>query len=409
MPTYNISNKIITTPLPRLYADDKLKRKKFWEVIISGDEHHCLSGIVGGVTKKYSPVKSIGKNIGKKNETTPQQQTILEAYSKWTKKHDQGYHPYHLPHSENKDEPVESKSPSSEHHLPMLAQKYTERSKHLKEPFGISAKLDGVRCLASYEDGEVVLKSRLGKEFKWMNSIREQLEILFIKWGEHLIFDGELYSHTIPFNAISGAARSSSKLSKFDDKLEFWIFDLAVKLVRYEDREELLHRISEDVEDVSKIKFVFSEKSKHNDLEEAHGRYVSQGYEGIILRNYDGMYLFNFRSNDLQKYKHFIDEEFLVVDIDSGKGTEEGAIIFVCETEKGERFSVRPRGSISKRRWMLEGEERYLNKKLTVRYQPYATNEEGCLPRFPAGISFPEDVTKIELDLLEEVDLRDYE
>ena len=105
-----------------------------------------------------------------------------------------------------------------------------------------------------------------------------------------------------------------------------------------------------------------------------------------MCRNLDGKYKFKHRSNDLLKFKNFEDSEFRIVDAKKGTGTEEGAIVFTCETEDGQEFDVRPRGEIEKRREMFINKESYIGKMLTVRYQNTGIQEEDALPRFPVGI-----------------------
>jgi ATP-dependent DNA ligase len=98
------------------------------------------------------------------------------------------------------------------------------------------------------------------------------------------------------------------------------------------------------------------------------------------------------RSNDLQKYKEFEDEEFKIVGITSGEGREENAIIYICEVKNPKSvktFEVRPRGSIKKRiQDMAKGEKFYIGKELTVRYKQLS---ELNVPVPPVGIVVRED------------------
>jgi ATP-dependent DNA ligase len=141
----------------------------------------------------------------------------------------------------------------------------------------------------------------------------------------------------------------------------------------------------------------------HNeeDMNIKHDIYISKGFEGLMIRKPDSVYELNFRSSNLLKEKKFDDTEFKVVDVEVANGTENKAVIFVCETEDGDRFTVRPRGSIAKRRWQLENKDLYIGKMLTVRWQP---TEGEPKPRFGCGIKFDDKTTK-----LEPVDFRDYE
>jgi DNA ligase-1 len=110
--------------------------------------------------------------------------------------------------------------------------------------------------------------------------------------------------------------------------------------------------------------------------------FVEAGYEGIMLRNAAGVYRANYRSNDLQKYKEFMEDEYRIIDFTQGEGRDAGAVIWVCETADGKEFCVRPRGTIQQRHaWFNDGAS-YIGKNLTVVYQELT--EEGK-PRFPIG------------------------
>lgn len=376
--------------LPVLSTVDKLGRRTFWKTYVSPDHLiHSESWIDGGKVKQFAPVAVEPKNVGKKNETTQLQQALLECHSKWTKKHDHAYV------EEQRNPLVVDHSP--EVYLPMLAQKYEERGqKYLRVPFGASRKFDGVRCIAHRQTSaarEVLLTSRLGKPFSNLQRIREHCSLLLPR-DPLVLLDGELYSHSVPFNAISGCVRSKAP-SSYDSQMEFYIFDR----VRsdhpeepYSSRIEALHQLEEQYHRLIPnpldrvIKFEgFEVVSRHDDVKCFHDRYVAEGYEGVILRNLDGPYLFKNRSNDVQKYKTFEDREFRITGFKEGNGSDAGCIILECGTERGETFDVRPRGSLEWRRGMFLRGAELVGKQLTVRYQKTGL-EDGSLPRFPVGI-----------------------
>lgn len=328
-----------------------------------------------GKVRIFPCIECKGKNIGKKNETTDNEQAIFESYSLWLKKQDQNYK------SDDKK--------SSLNILPMLANKYHERKKYLEIPFGISPKLDGVRVLAKRDELNIVLTSRLGKEFKFMNKLREHITCIL---DENTILDGELYSHTIPFNAISGATRAKKSPSLYDNQIEMWIFDIVDETRTYKDRMKYLKVLESEYNKIFNkkkkfLKFVYyDEISTDEEVKSYHDKFVERGYEGVMCRNLNGKYKLKHRSNDLLKYKNFEDREFKIVDAKKGSGTEEGAIVFTCENENGDRFDVRPRGEIDKRKKMFLEKEKYFGKMLTVRYQNTGIEEINSLPRFPVGI-----------------------
>lgn len=398
---------------PTLYKKDKAGRTTFWRIYVIGDSYYRESGILGGKTKEYDPVKATPKNVGRSNQTTPEQQAMFEAFSDWKHKKKQLYTEESPEDGGGTVEEVKV----SDRLRPMLAEKFQERKKYVKWPCAASPKLDGVRVMV-YPEGDVSeikeassatvkIISRLGKLYEHLQGIREEALIIMKKYG--CVLDGELYTHNLPFNAISGAARSQSKPSKYDDQLEIYVFDLYFPdkpNITYKERMAVMRKMCE-LHQFKRVRFLFYEEAAdENELKEYHHQFVEQGYEGLIVRNLDGLYRLGRRVNDLLKYKEFEDEEFLVTDVVEGVGSEKGAAIFVCETKKKERFTVRPRGSIEKRRKQFKNKNLFIGKMLTVRYQPLSKDD--VLPRFPVGIKFD---SKIEdkFQVLEAVDFRDYE
>ena len=140
-----------------------------------------------------------------------------------------------------------------------------------------------------------------------------------------------------------------------------------------------------DTEAATVVVLVRTEKvAALSDFRRLIAEFVEAGYEGIMLRNAAGVYCANYRSNDLQKYKEFLEEEYKIIDFTQGEGRDSGAVIWMCETDDGKEFTVRPRGSMEQRRaWFREGES-YIGKNLTVIFQELT--EEGK-PRFPVGKS----------------------
>ena len=121
--------------------------------------------------------------------------------------------------------------------------------------------------------------------------------------------------------------------------------------------------------------------NNENEIKESHLAYTEKGYEGIILRNRDGIYQHN-RSRDLLKYKTFEEAEYKIVGYSEGEGHDEGTVIWKCVTEKGQEFSVRPTGTVEERKKFLQSADKYMGKMLTVKYQELSPIG---IPRFPVG------------------------
>ena len=124
------------------------------------------------------------------------------------------------------------------------------------------------------------------------------------------------------------------------------------------------------------------------ELQAKHEEYVLAGYEGTIVRNYEGLYSIGHRSYDLQKKKDFITKEFKVIGCRSGEGLYKGCAIFRCVTEGGEEFDSNPEGTIALKKQYYADRDSYINKWLTIRY--FSESLSGK-PGFNVGVDFREE------------------
>ena len=359
-----------------------------------------LNGYLDG--KKAESKKDItaGKNIGKKNETTPYQQAVSEATRKWlNKKEKEGYVEEVLGQNQENDNFIMR---------PMLAQKYEPKStvkkkKNIVFPCFVQPKLDGLRCIAFFENGEIKLMSRVGKFFCRLEHIQAELLALFsgdLENKNSIYFDGELYSEELPFEQITGICRNEKKIKSDATKIHYHIYD-------YYDRKNQSAPFSLRNNAISDffshnsfnyLKPVLTEKCDDKTLVSTFFlRYTTEGYEGIMLRNIDSIYTLKSRSHDLQKYKEFLDDEFKIVGFHESSGEDKGTIIWECEFTKNDGsagvFSVKPRGDRDQRSLLFKSAKKdfskYKGKQLTVRFQELT--KENC-PRFPVGIDIRYDI-----------------
>jgi ATP-dependent DNA ligase len=215
-----------------------------------------------------------------------------------------------------------------------------------------------------------------------LQHIREELDRL----PPQFILDGELYSTELTFQEIVGLVKAKTikegDLEK-QKKISLHVYDIICPLSyqeRYANLSILFRR--RKFEHIVLVKTEWCEDQKQ--MLEKHADYIAQGYEGIMLRNQDGLYKGS-RSADLQKYKEFLDKEYEIIGYQEGQGLEQGCVIWTCKTELGATFSCRPRGSREERQQLFQNGEQYVGKWLTVRYQE--ETDDG-LPRFPVGITF---------------------
>lgn len=374
---------------PTLYGEATTGKTKVWSIRVTEGEAGCgiietTHGYEGGKMQANEKVITEGKNIGKKNETTPLEQAISEARSAWQKKKDSGYSPKVGEEvddgaSETSDGAGRAKEvydvPS-----PMLAHDYNKRGKDIVFPCYVQRKYDGTRCVGIPGIG---LFSRNRKRYPHMEHIMEEINRL----PAAMVLDGELYSDELTFQEIVGLVKKETL--KNDDaqkqlKIKLHIYDMIHDNMPYSTRYANLQMLFKR----NKFKYlelVTSENCESIDkMKELHSKYVAEGYEGIMLRNKGGKYE-NSRSKHLQKYKLFEDAEYEVIGYKEGEGLEAGCVMWLCKTPEGKTFSCRPRGSREDRQEYFLNGDKYIGKMLTVKFQEHTVDN---IPRFPVGISF---------------------
>jgi ATP-dependent DNA ligase len=359
--------------LPTLYKITKNNKEIRWDIFVVYDKNPHVEIMTDsyyypdGKHKISDPTIVVGKNKGRANETTNLQQALSRALSLWTRK---------------KDTYMQVGINELKTLRPMLANKYLNcKDKYLSEPFAVSPKLDGIRAIGSREG----LETRNGKSIYFLETIKSRIRVLLKQYD--CILDGELYSHDLSFNELSGIVRSTKEQHHNNDEVQYWIFDIVDDTKTYKERVEIIMEMKNTYETIfpgeTYLVFLDYVLSKHDDVRRLHDEYISKGYEGLIARQLNSFYEIGARSNYLLKYKEFQDDEFEITGFTTGVGGEEGAIIFICKTDSG-NFSVRPRGSMEYRRALYDVGDTLIGKRLTVRYQEL--DSITGVPRFPVGI-----------------------
>lgn len=355
---------------PKLYALSSTGKQKEWQVSVHElEDGTCAIRRTHGYTdnKMQTHDKAVksGKNIGRSNETTVWQQAVSDAQSLWNKKKDAAY----TEGVPKKKDPVP---------LPMLALSFEKRKHNIKYPCYAQAKLNGCRVFATkLSEDEIKYTSRKGKIFDTLNHLTPEL-LDRMEVGE--IADGEIYVHGMTFQQI---VRLLKKWRPKTEVLEFHVYDKADPGLPYFERLRWAEKRFKHSQLIKLVPTVLVQTEE--DVYKWHDEFVQTGYEGVIIRNRKGLYKFRHRSKDLQKYKEFIDEEFVIVGGKEGEGLYEGCVTFICDLgdDTGRTFDVCPKGTLEMKREMFKNLDSYIGKELTVRYQE--RSEDG-VPIFPVGI-----------------------
>ena len=249
----------------------------------------------------------------------------------------------------------------------------------------ISRKLDGVKALFYYKDGEIHTASRGGEDYDASTThLREDPRLLaFFEANPTVILDGELFKRGKTLQQISGAARMEK--NAYDcDWLEYWIYDCYLidkpemeAIDRYifllERSPFFLYSGVDDDEKNEPIKILI-----HDTLEgwasmiQAHNQYVSEGFEGACITDPTKPYKPGSRGNQLIKIKQYKSEDFKVVGYELGlRGSED--MTFICELEDGRTFKAMPVGDrATKAEYVENFEEKYKGHKVECTFFNYS-------------------------------------
>ena len=274
---------------------------------------------------------------------------------------------------------------------PMLA-KQSEKVTNQKifdKKWLASRKLDGVRCLLYYKDGEIHTASRGGEHYDYATEhIRTYQPLIdFFEANPEVILDGELFKRFTSLQKISGAARLEKNAHE-SNWLEYWIYDCYIPDMSAEDRYDFLitklnhnHGITvynntdlDECDDRVKILEQIT-ITKWENMEKLHDQYVSEGFEGLVIREPSKPYKPGGRTNDMIKIKKYKSDEFLVTGYELGlRGSED--MTFICETETGIVFKAMPVGDREiKAEYVENFEEKYKGHKAECTY--FNLSDEG--------------------------------
>lgn len=304
-----------------LYKRDSKGKVRVWLMEVGSDgaawAHRATSGLEDGekVTSSWKEVK--GKNIGRANETTAEQQARSEIDSLYTKKRDKAY----FDALDNID--------TFEKFKPMLASEFDKRGVTFDNgDVYAQPKLDGMRCAARAD----ALWSRSGKEIVAVPHVAQVLQPVFAKYPD-IVLDGELYNHALKddFNKLMSLCRkakpTAADLAESAEHVQYHVYDVydpAQPDLTLSERCSLLFDILQLVNHSPIIQRVDTQLVQdRDDLDALNNDWLEARYEGQMIR-YDTPYELK-RSRNLLKRKPWMDAEFTVIAMHEGTGNWAGA------------------------------------------------------------------------------------
>lgn len=242
---------------------------------------------------------------------------------------------------------------------PMLAQVYGGSTGG--RPAWLQKKLNGLRCLITRQDGQLIAYTRRGKQLSAITEILEEAD-KFVQEG--MTVDGELY---IPNTSLQTIQSWVKRRQANTGKVLYVMYD-QIDSQDFETRHDELTDIVSSAGSfkrcivLPKIAYV-NEEVRAIEFEKTR----SAGFEGLMVRINGYGYESNVRSASLLKDKAKFDTEVIVKDIVlSDKGNP------VCIVDyQDKEFRLSPPGSHMDRVKAYENRTKYIGRLLTIEYREF--------------------------------------
>lgn len=377
---------------PILYKRTSTGKTQMWSIGVDKNVIIVDHGQVDGKIQHDEETIKSGKNAGRVNATTPEQQALAEATAKWEKKIKGGY-VEDIARAQAGEKDIDGGYDC------MLAHKFADHGHKIKYPAMTQPKLNGHRCLGVIKDGVATLWSRTRKPITSCPHIILELQQAFPGPGETLI-DGELYNHDYKdnFEELASLIRQETPADNCIE-VQYHVYDWAGTTLSFESRVGILasHIAAVQGSPLQYIKVTPTIKVDDEDaMLVAFNQFLTAGYEGSMARNCAGQYEGK-RSYNLQKVKEFQDADWAITSIKEGRGSDAGCGIFQCRIAAAAHaapcickhcaFAVKMRGPKDRLREFLADPSLWQGKELVVKYQYIS---KYGIPIFPVGERFKE-------------------
>ena len=293
---------------------------------------------------------------------------------------------------------------------PMLAKQADKVTKTdiFNKKWIASRKIDGLRCIIYLgDDGKLHTSSRGATNYDsaMFEILTHPALIKLFKNNKGLMLDGECYHHGYTLQQINSIARTQ-KVAKDLEVLQFYWYDIVdlnnpfkARLAKMKSLASELKEYGSEIswepdrvfkENELRIQFVPQvEVSGWDNMMKLHNEYVSEGWEGLVIRDPERPYKPNGRTNDMIKIKVYKDDCFKVVGKEAGlRGSED--MVFIMQMPDGRTFKAKPFGDREqKQEYWINFEEKYNGHIGECKFFYYS--DDG-IPLQPAFKAFRDDL-----------------
>lgn len=349
---------------PKLFARTVTGAIQEWQVFVDKNSHFVVSGQQGGRVTRSVPVVCYGKNLGRSNETSPEEQALLEAEAKYKKQLKSGGY-------------FESVSDIDQDRFfqPMLAKNYEDYADKIdwSKGVGVQIKYNGGRIIAT-KDG---LFSRKGERYISIPHIEEGLRPFFRQYS-NAVLDGEGFRYELreKLNEIMKLLRktvhiTNDDLKRSEELIRYYVYDGGnIGPIGFNDcytvRKQMIDQAFRPFDGVVHevpTHVVYSKR----ELDKLYQSFLEENHEGAIIRLFGQPYEQK-RSKFLLKYKPVEDDEGTIVDIIEGEGNWSGTGKVIRLKWKGKEFNATFKGTFEQCKDFWSNRQKWIGKEITFEF-----------------------------------------
>lgn len=277
--------------------------------------------------------------------------------------------------------------------LPMLAKVLKDNKPFDKRRYLGQYKINGVRCIIGavktndlFNPIRLTYRSREGTDWTpkltWMDEvIKPEIkdDLLDAMLEEGACLDGELYLPGYKVNDINSFVKNEKLPQHY--QLQYWCYDIAIDNMSYDARRKFR------TENINRICYTFDTYDQHlnnksklillpdvviSDIDDAtrfRDKFISLGFEGLIIRDVNSAYQFGARNLAMLKYKRVDDAKFKIVDV-VPEGVRTTLCKFVLRNDiNDELFEATGNFDHSRQEYILKHKEDFIGKLATCEYR----------------------------------------
>ena len=277
--------------------------------------------------------------------------------------------------------------------LPMLAKVLKDNKPFDKRRYLGQYKINGVRCIIGaiktndlFNPIRLTYRSREGTDWTpkltWMDEvIKPEIkdDLLDAMLEEGACLDGELYLPGYKVNDINSFVKNEKLPQHY--QLQYWCYDIAIDNMSYDARRKFR------TENINRICYTFDTYDQHlnnksklillpdvaicdiDDATRFRDKFISLGFEGLIVRDVSSAYQFGARNLAMLKYKRVDDAKFKIVDV-VPEGVRTTLCKFVLRNDiNDELFEATGNFDHSRQEYILKHKEDYIGKLATCEFR----------------------------------------